>query len=291
MNETMRSDRTTRPCARRARRRLPVPLALAALALLGAPALSAADGGAAAPAMPAQARAQVKARAEVKPGAKPEAKTETREVVVVSGPGDERGDGVWAKLLSGGYLGVELLPMTGQLRAYFGVPADQGVLISRVEEGSPAEKAGFEAGDVIVRVDEEAVATPWDLTLAVRGHEQGETARISVWRDGKPLDFDVRLEERERQKVDLGRLVGPGEDGQKIIRLRELGRRGETPPVVFLHPEAMERLGESLGKVDWPRLDEHLGERNRELEKRLNELEKRLNELEKELAKSTGKPK
>jgi hypothetical protein len=223
-------------------------------------------------------------------------KSERREVVVVAGPGDGPDGGVWmTRELGGGYLGVELLPMTEELRAHFGVPTDRGVLVSRVEEDSPAAKAGLQAGDVVVRLDGEKVDTPWDLTLGVRGHKKGDTARLSLWRDGKSMSLDVKLDERERQKVDLGKAfeldAGPGKDGEKrIVRLRTLPPGNGEPPVVFLHPEAMDRLGESLDKVDWPRLNERLGARNRELEKRLDELEKRLDELQKELDASKGAP-
>ncbi len=292
MSDTTRQDAPRRPAGRRARLPRALSLTLAALALLGAPAFAAADGGAAA--VPAKAaKAHAEAHAEAK--AEADAERRTREVVVVAEPGDEPGGGVWmTKVLGGGYLGVELLPMTRDLRAHFGAPADQGVLVSRVEKGSPAAKAGLQAGDVIAQLDDQPVETPWDLTLAVRGHDTGDTARISAWRDGRPLDFEVALEERERQEIDLGRLMeqsgAPGQEERQVVRLRKLARPGEGPPVVFLHPEAMDRLGESLDKVDWPRLNERLGARNQELEKRIDELEKRLDELEKELASSSGKP-
>ncbi len=290
MDDTTRSEATTRRGRGSVRRMHTVPLALAALALLGTPAPSAAAGGQKVTVKTAGAGGE----SGTGPGGESAGKTETRELVVVGGSDDEPG-GVWlTKELGGGYLGVELLPMTGQLRAHFGAPADRGVLVARVEEGSPAARAGLQAGDVIVRLDDQAVETPWDLTLAVRGHEKGDTARLFVQRDGHPLDFDVQLDERERRKIDLGQLLEPGgepgDKGRELVRLRELARLGEGPPVVFVHPEAMDRLGESLDKIDWPRLDERLGERNRELEKRLGELEKRLDELEKELADSAGKP-
>ncbi len=262
--------------------------ACAGLGLLGAPALSADDGGQTVTVKTVKAPAKDQK-------VKTEAKTKTREVVVIAEPGDEPDGGVWmTKELGGGYLGVELLPLTKELRTHFGAPADQGVLVSRVEDGSPAAKAGLRPGDVITRFDGDAVKAPWDLTLAVRGHDKGDTARLDLLRDGKPLGFDVQIEERERQKIDVGKLLelrdGPGDDDKTIVRLRELARPGEGPPVVYFHPDAMDRLGESLDKVDWPRLNERLGQRNRELEKRIDELEKRLDDLEKELNQSKGKP-
>lgn len=208
--------------------------------------------------------------------------TEKREVVVLTKVG-EGAPRVFTHVLGGGFLGVELMPLTPELRAHFGVPADRGVMVARVVEDSPAARAGLQVGDVIAGVEGDGVESPWDLTMAVRGKEAGETARLEVWRDGRSLDFDVTLEERERETIDLGGLTWHSSgDGPHVLRLRErLGPDG--PRTLYFEPEVMERLGESLEKIDWPRLNRRLGERNQELERRLEELESRLEELEKAL--------
>jgi len=209
---------------------------------------------------------------------------ETREVVVLTKVED--GDGaprVFTHVLGGGFLGVELMPLTPELRAHFGVPEDRGVMVARVVEDSPAARSGLQVGDVIAGVEGKVVESPWDVTVAVRGKEAGETARLEVWRDGRGLDFDVTIEERERRKIDLGGLQWEGTlDGPHAIRLRER-LVPDGPPMLYFEPEVMERLGESLEKIDWPRLNQRLGQRNRELETRLEELEARLSELEKAL--------
>ena len=51
-----------------------------------------------------------------------------------------------APRLSGGYLGVELVDLTPELREHFGAPRDVGVMVGRVEPGSPAARAGLEVG-------------------------------------------------------------------------------------------------------------------------------------------------
>ena len=50
-----------------------------------------------------------------------------------------------------GYLGVQLMDITEELREFYGAPRDAGTLVSRVAEDSPAAAAGFEVGDVITR--------------------------------------------------------------------------------------------------------------------------------------------
>jgi membrane-associated protease RseP (regulator of RpoE activity) len=210
-----------------------------------------------------------------------EGESRRERVVVLSkegGPGDRVFMG---RLLGGGFLGVELLPLTGELRAHFGVPADRGVMVARVLEDSPAAEAGLQVGDVVTAVEAEAVETPWDLSMAIRGKEAGDRVTLEVWRDRRALDFAVTVKERERQRIDVGRLLELGE-GPQGIRWRERLGPGEGP-TLFFEPEVVERLGVSLEKIDLPRLSRRLGERNQELEQRLVELEKRLQELEKEL--------
>lgn len=196
----------------------------------------------------------------------------------------ERTPVVLTRLLGGGYLGVELVDLTPELRAHFGVPADRGVMIARIREDSPASRAGLQVGDVVTAVDGEAVASPWDLSAAIRGREAGETADLEVWRDRRALDFAVTVDERQREQIDLGRLlhVAPGEM-PGAIRLRDTVTPGEVPEIVF-DPQSVERFTESLEKIDWPRFQTQVeSERNRELETRLRELEERLRQLEEEL--------
>lgn len=240
-------------------RRLPlVPAALAALALCLA-ALPAAAGPA---------------------GEPREGREVERERVVVLSKHGEGPDLLRSHLLGGGFLGVELMPLTPELRAHFGVPGDRGVMVARVLEDSPAARAGLQVGDVVTAIEGEAVDRPWDLSFQVRGKKAGDRVGLEVWRDRRSLDFAVTVEERKRERIDLGRLMDG--DGPHLLRLRErLGPDGG--PTVYFEPEVVERLGESLGKIDWPRLNRQLGERNRDLEHRLGELEKRLQELERAL--------
>ncbi len=90
-------------------------------------------------------------------------------------------------------LGIVGEELEGQLADYFGV--EEGVLVRSVIKDSPAARAGIRAGDVIVKVDDEKVATPREITSALRERE-GETVRITLVRDRKKMTVEVRLEER-----------------------------------------------------------------------------------------------
>ena len=65
--------------------------------------------------------------------------------------------------------------------------------MTRVFEGSPAEKAGIKLNDVVVRVDDKDVAGLNDLRNIVRGRAPDDAITIAVKRDGKDMDLKVKL--------------------------------------------------------------------------------------------------
>jgi serine protease Do len=94
------------------------------------------------------------------------------------------------------HLGVHYQEISGQLARYFHLDRDNGLLVTEVEAGSPAEKAGLKAGDVIVSFGGQAVDDGDDLRRSLARSEGGEVT-VKVWRDGKPVDVKVNLESRK----------------------------------------------------------------------------------------------
>jgi serine protease Do len=82
--------------------------------------------------------------------------------------------------------GLMVENLTPQLGEFFGVKNGQGVLVRSVEKGSPAERAGFRAGDVIVRVGDRPVADTSDWRNAMR-RQRGGSVPIGVMREHKSL--------------------------------------------------------------------------------------------------------
>ncbi len=118
--------------------------------------------------------------------------------VVWIGSGDAEGHVVLAGPHGkGGFLGVGLTELTPELRSHFGVPADAGVMVSKVVSGSPAERAGLRVGDIIAAVDGDRVSGPGSLAGAIRKHGDGESVTLEVWRDGSLQNLSATLEERE----------------------------------------------------------------------------------------------
>lgn len=93
-------------------------------------------------------------------------------------------------------LGIEAVDLTDQLARYFKV--EDGVLVSSVREGSPAEKAGLHAGDIILKVDGEPVGTSRELVRRISRGDDAREVTLSIQRDGRPMDVRVRLEPRRR---------------------------------------------------------------------------------------------
>ncbi len=78
----------------------------------------------------------------------------------------------------------------------FGQESD-GVKFSDVKPGSPAAKAGFKAGDVLVKFGDKPIHNLYDFTDALRSHKIGDAVDVTVLRDGKSLTASVKLEQRK----------------------------------------------------------------------------------------------
>jgi len=77
--------------------------------------------------------------------------------------------------------GIVVEPLSPQLCEFFGVPTNEGVLVRSVEKGSPGASAGLKAGDVIVRVNDEAIHDMGDWKRALKA--QGGKVTLSIMRD------------------------------------------------------------------------------------------------------------
>jgi S1-C subfamily serine protease len=85
---------------------------------------------------------------------------------------------------------------------YFGsIPdfgqTENGVRFSDVKPGSPAAKAGFQAGDVLIQFGDKAIQNLYDFTDALRRSKVGDVLEVTVLRDGKPVKASVKLEQRK----------------------------------------------------------------------------------------------
>ena len=103
--------------------------------------------------------------------------------------------------VSRGRIGVQIAAVTKEVAESIGLGKAQGVLVRGVEEGSPAEKAGIEAGDIITRFDGKAIDKPADLPRAVGNTKPGSKVGISIFRRGGSKDLSITVAEIEAEKV------------------------------------------------------------------------------------------
>ncbi len=195
-----------------------------------------------------------------------------------------------APRFTGGYLGIELVDLTPELREHFGAPREVGVMVGRVEPASPAARAGLEVGDVVTAIGDEPVHDSWGLSGEISSREGSERVEMTLVRAGKTRQIGATLERREREAVDVGRWIFP--PTPSIPRVPPIaaapGAPGapSPPPMPPTPPvgPALERLGRLLESDDFQdqirayqlRVDAEVEKRMRELEVRLKELERRL---------------
>jgi len=94
-----------------------------------------------------------------------------------------------------GWLGVLIQDVTRELAESFGMDKPQGALVSQVLPGSPAEKAGFKVGDIIIDFNGKPVVSSSTLPPIVGVTEVGTTAPVTVLREGKRLVLKTKIEE------------------------------------------------------------------------------------------------
>jgi serine protease Do len=91
--------------------------------------------------------------------------------------------------------GLWVKDLNRQLGSYFGAPDGRGVLVEEVEEGSQADSAGFKAGDVIVKVQNDQVVHTHDIWDALEEMKDGESASIEVIRKGNKEKLSLRVDD------------------------------------------------------------------------------------------------
>ena len=121
-----------------------------------------------------------------------------------------------------GRIGVQIQEVNQALAKSFGLSKTQGALVSVVEPGSPADKAGVKSGDVVLGVNGKEIDQLSDLTTAIAGIKPGTSARLQVWRNGSRQDINVTVGELTEQKVATLGASEPGSAASLGLTLREL---------------------------------------------------------------------
>ncbi len=98
-----------------------------------------------------------------------------------------------------GWLGIAIQDLTPGLAESFKYDSTKGALVSDVQSGSPAEKAGLKAGDVVTRFEDKPVTGPSELRNEVAGTSPGTKADVTVFRDGREKNLTVKVGELKEE--------------------------------------------------------------------------------------------
>jgi serine protease Do len=103
--------------------------------------------------------------------------------------------------VSRGRIGVQIDQVTKDVAESIGLGKAQGALVRSVEGGSPADKAGVEAGDIITRFDGKVIDRATDLPRLVGNTKPGTRASMTVFRRGGTRDLSITVAELEADKA------------------------------------------------------------------------------------------
>jgi membrane-associated protease RseP (regulator of RpoE activity) len=170
--------------------------------------------------------------------------------------------------------GLMVENLTPQLGDFFGAKNGQGVLVRSVEKGSCADKAGFRAGDVIVKINGEPIHDSGDFSHALRSRKDN-TANISVIRDKKEQTITITLPEhkqsdlfRESLEVEIPEIDAATRDEMSKLQSE----------MAHLKPEMEEAINREIEQVR-PEIEGT----TREAQRRAQEFKREMRDLQREL--------
>jgi serine protease Do len=118
-----------------------------------------------------------------------------------------------------GWLGVVIQEVTKDLADSFGLSKTQGALIANVERGGPADKAGLEISDIILKFDNKDVKTSSDLPRMVGSVKPGSKVNLQVWHKGSTKETSVTVGELPAEKVAAMPASKRGKNGESANKL------------------------------------------------------------------------
>jgi serine protease Do len=103
--------------------------------------------------------------------------------------------------VSRGRIGVVIQEVTKELAESFGLPKPTGALVNSVEKGGPAEKAGIQASDVILKFDNKEIGSSNELPRIVAATRPGAKVPVQLWRKGERKDLQVTVGETPEERT------------------------------------------------------------------------------------------
>jgi C-terminal processing protease CtpA/Prc len=162
--------------------------------------------------------------------------------------------------------GIQMENLTPQLGEFFGVKNGDGLLVRSVEKGSPADKAGLKAGDIIVRLGTDKIANYTDWRMAIRRYRSGGSVPMAVIRDRREQQFNLTLPARRGSSEPESELYLPGPDFQKSMN--ELQHEIATLKI----PQVRVQVDQKRMEINGKKLQQQINKMMEELQKEMQEM-------------------
>jgi membrane-associated protease RseP (regulator of RpoE activity) len=174
--------------------------------------------------------------------------------------------------------GLMVENISPQLGDFFGVKGGKGVLVRSVDKGSRGEKAGFRAGDVVVKVNNEAVGDTSDFTHALRS-SPGHAATVTVIRDRREQNLTLPLPE----KKDSGNLLENSFDMPELKADIELAIDRVGEEIAHLDPSVLEQARHAIEQAQEALCQKDLEKKLADSQRILHEHQKKMQERQQEM--------
>lgn len=119
-------------------------------------------------------------------------------------------------------LGVAVQEVNQAFANSFKLDKPEGALVSMVEKGSPADKAGLQSGDVIRKVNGQPIVSSGNLPAVIGAAAPGDTVKLDIWRQGEPKELTARLANADDKSAQVASNNDTSRQGKLGLALRPL---------------------------------------------------------------------
>jgi pimeloyl-ACP methyl ester carboxylesterase len=161
-----------------------------------------------------------------------------------------------------GRMGVQLAPLEADRAKELGIAG--GMRVPGVMPGTPAEQAGVKSGDIMVAIDGQRFSDIQSGLNLLRGRRAGDTLKVELLRDGKPVNVEITLADRPKETSDEFDIIyaSAGKPGQRVRTYISKPRAaGKHPAILFvqsLNPSPMEFADPRMAVHPYKQLSDRL---------------------------------
>ncbi|MBT3068163.1 Do family serine endopeptidase [Rhodoferax sp. U11-2br] len=119
-------------------------------------------------------------------------------------------------------LGVAIQEVNQALADSFHLARPEGALVSSVDAGGPADKAGLQSGDVILKVNGQPIVASSDLPALIGAAAPGDKLELDIWRQGKPEHLSAKVSDASDKAENVAAAPGAAGQGRLGLALRAL---------------------------------------------------------------------